>query len=87
MNKNKFEQITSLSFHGLNNLKVLKLKRNQIKYLMDGAFFGLESIEELHLDRNRVDTVSKGARSQNAITLSLKRAIIVNNTICINYLH
>ena len=78
MNKNKFEQITSLSFHGLNNLKVLKLKRNQIKYLMDGAFFGLESIEELHLDRNRVDTVSKGAFPK-CNNNSLKRAIIVNN--------
>ena len=60
MNKNKFEQITSLSFQGLTSLKVLKFKRNQIKYLMDGAFFGLESIEELHLDRNRVETVGKG---------------------------
>ena len=60
MNKNKFEQITSLSFQGLTSLKILKFKRNQIKYLMDGAFFGLENIEELHLDRNRVETVGKG---------------------------
>ena len=81
MNKNKFEQITSLSFHGLTNLKVLKLKRNQIKYLMDGAFFGLESIEELHLDRNRVDTVSKGALPNYSMGRPQmhSKAIIVNN--------
>ncbi len=39
----------SLSFHGLENLRHLRLRRNQIEYLPDAAFFGLPAIEELSL--------------------------------------
>ena len=63
VNKNKFVEIQGLTFHGLENLKVLRLKRNQIQFLMDGAFFvGKNSnIEEISLDRNKLnDPINKG---------------------------
>ena len=48
--------LLGLTFHGLGNVKSLKLRKNNIKFLMDGAFFGLNSMEQLYLDRNQVLT-------------------------------
>ena len=35
-------------------MKILKLRKNNLRYLDDAAFFGLDSIEQLYLDRNQV---------------------------------
>ena len=38
---------------------MLKLRKNNIKFLMDGAFFGLNSMEQLYLDRNQVLSIDQ----------------------------
>ncbi|QQP56635.1 Leucinerich repeats and immunoglobulinlike domains 3, partial [Caligus rogercresseyi] len=51
--QNRFAAIEGLSFHGLTQLLVLKIKRNAL-------FFGLERIRHLYLDRNKIHSVEKG---------------------------
>ena len=55
-----FVEIPGLSFHWLKSVKILKLRRNCLRILMDGAFYGLDSMEQLYLDRNEVVTVKVG---------------------------
>lgn len=47
MNRNKLAVIEALTFQEFEQLKTLKLKRNQISTLKDGAFYGLKKIEKL----------------------------------------
>lgn len=47
LKRNKIKIVESLTFKGMDSLKILKMQRNSITKLMDGAFFGLTNIEEL----------------------------------------
>jgi hypothetical protein len=47
LNRNRIRSVEGLSFHGLEKLRVLKLRRNVITQLMDGAFWGLGNIQQL----------------------------------------
>lgn len=47
INRNHLVNIEALSFKSLEQLLVLKLKRNRIRQLTDGAFFGLKEIQSL----------------------------------------
>lgn len=47
MNRNQLVTIEALTFTKLQQLTILKLKRNRISELQDGAFFGLIKIKSL----------------------------------------
>lgn len=47
MSRNHLDVIDGLTFKSLEQLTVLKLKKNRIKHLMDGAFYGLKNIAVL----------------------------------------
>jgi hypothetical protein len=47
LNRNQFTEIEGLSFHGLEGLSVLRLRRNSIRTPLDGAFWGLKNMSTL----------------------------------------
>ena len=47
LSKNHLAALEGLTFQGLENLQVLKLRKNAINVLSAGSFYGLNNIQSL----------------------------------------
>ncbi|EAT43168.1 AAEL005351-PA, partial [Aedes aegypti] len=79
INSNALEEVQSLTFQNLNQLKSLKMNNNRITSLMDGVFHGLTTIQTLELNNNSITSIRKGGlfNLTSLTNLALSRNAIV----------